>query len=107
MPDQRGPQLCQGPPPIRQAQCRGRHLSESLYLGFLSRGDTRQWTTSAYVVYRRYAVVAERMEISIDGIGMHVEQMRDVDGSQTRGVEQDGFSPASLAGGKRLFEHCM
>src|SRR3990172_4356237 len=88
---QRGAQLRQGPPPIRQAQCIGRHLSESRYLGFLSRSDTWQGATSASLMSRRHAVVAEGMEIRRDGLGMDVEQRRAVDGAQTRSVEQDGF----------------
>ncbi len=107
MLDQIGTQRRHGPPPLRPAQRRGRPLSTSLYRGVLSRGETLRCATSAHVVYRCHAVVAARMESSSDGRGMHVQQLRDVDGGQARGGEPDGFSPAALSGGECLFEPCV
>jgi hypothetical protein len=47
------------------------------------------------------------MQVSIDRIGMDLQQTSDLHSCQTGSIKQDGFSPSALAGLKRTFQHLV
>ena len=61
----------------------------------------------AEVVHRRHAVGTECMEVSIDRIGMDLQEVSNLNGSQTGGIKQNRFGPSALAGHKRTFQHLV
>jgi hypothetical protein len=47
------------------------------------------------------------MQVSIDRIGMYLQETSDLHSCQTGSIEQNRFSPSALCGLKRTFQHLM
>jgi hypothetical protein len=73
----------------------------------LSGGKPLGRSSLAQVVHRRHAVGTEGMEVRIDRIGMDLQEVSNLDGSQTGSIQQNCFSPSALAGRKRTFQHLV
>jgi len=52
-------------------------------------------------------VSIERMKVSIDRIGMDLQEASDLYGTQAGGIEQDCSGPSALARSKRTFKYLV